>query len=458
MAVTRGGFSQVVGNAFAGLGFPAEAPTVYEFPIPMFDKGSDLTPINENIDKIVYGLTKWQPKIRTKGIVKPDMVAVLGKDYQDAVNNMNTLYIKNSWSDGLPLLPATEERVNWILSGTDLPRDTVIAKTIMPRGGIGTVEGIAVALAMAGGRPEYLPLVIAALQAISGTGPTDFGFQAANSTTCSVVPAFIVNGPIATQIRLGSGYGMLGPDPQHPAGVAIGRAMRLIAQDLGGAVPGIGTMAIYGGFRTSYPIFAEDEEGIPPGWPSLAEDRGFKRGQNVVTASPVSSEVNILWGFGTKEANDEALMMLAKVMGTPNRNSWIATPEVFDSQNHSTGIAFIPRGTAAMLKEVSGYSKMDVKTYLWKNSKLPWATAVATGLTRDTKNYGLPEGQDIPITPKPQQITVVIAGGDQSGHGYWMQEGHSNYTNVSKEIQLPNNWDALLKQAVTDLGPLPPVH
>lgn len=457
MAVTRGGFSQVVGNAFAGLGFPAEAPTVYEFPIPMFDQGSDLTPINENIDKIVYGLTKWQPKITTTGIVKPDMVTVQGKDYQDAVNNMNALFVKNMWSDGLPLVPPTEERVNWILTGTDLPRDTVIAQTVMPRGGIATVESIAVALAMAGGRPEYLPIVIAGVQAISGTGPTDFGFQAANSTTCSVVPAFIVNGPIAKQIRLGSGYGMLGPDPQHPAGVAIGRAFRLIAQDLGGAIPGIGTMAIYGGFRTSYPVFAEDEEGLPPGWNSLAVDRGFKKEQNVVTATPVSSEVNILWGFGTKEGNDQTLLRTALIMAAPNRNLQIAWGNK-DNPNIATGVVLFPRGFVASLAEVSVYSKMDVKTFLWNNSKTPWSEIVALGATSWAERAGTPEGQDIPITPKPEQIMLVVGGGDQSGHGYWMQTGHSNYTNVSKEIQLPKNWDALLQQAVTDLGPLPPVH
>ncbi len=71
MVVTREGFSQVVANAFAGLGFPAEAPTVYEFPIEMFLPGSDLTPIKENIDKIVYGLTKWEPKIKEKGVYQP---------------------------------------------------------------------------------------------------------------------------------------------------------------------------------------------------------------------------------------------------------------------------------------------------------------------------------------------------------------------------------------------------
>lgn len=168
--------------------------------------------------------------------------------------------------------------------------------------------------------------------------------------------------------------------------------------------------------------------------------------------------VNVLWSFGTKEANDKTLMMMAKVMATPNRNAWIATPEVWNSPNHATGVVLIPRGFAASLADTSGYSKLDVKTFLWKNSKLPWSVAVATGLDANAKNYGLPEGQDIPITPNAKDMMLVVAGGDQSGHGYWMQEGHSNYTVTSQEIKLPKNWDALLKQAETDLGPLPASH
>src|ERR1035437_4308323 len=95
MVVTRLGFTQVVGNAFAGLGFPAEGPSVYEFPMAMFDNGSDLTPINENIDKIVYGLPKWQPKTTTRGVFPPPMITVQGTDYQNAVDNMNALLLKN---------------------------------------------------------------------------------------------------------------------------------------------------------------------------------------------------------------------------------------------------------------------------------------------------------------------------------------------------------------------------
>ena len=164
--VTRKGFTQVVNNAFAGLGFPAEAPVTYEFPMEMFIPGSDLTPLGTNIDKIIDGLTRWQPKIKSKGVYHPATVTVQGKDYREAVAEMNDLFLRNLWSDGLPLLPATEERVRYMLTGTDLKPDTVIGK-ITPRGGIATVQDIAVSLTMAGGRPEYLPILIAAVEAIS---------------------------------------------------------------------------------------------------------------------------------------------------------------------------------------------------------------------------------------------------------------------------------------------------
>ncbi len=347
MVVTRQGFTQAVGTAFAGLGFPAEGPSVYEFPTQMFNVGSDLTPINENFDKIVYGLTKWQPKINTKGVVKPDMVTVQGKDYQSAVDNMNLLFLKNNWSDALPLVPATPERVKWILTGTDLAPETVISPAggVLPRGGIATVEQIAVALTMAGGRPEYLPVVIAAVQAITDPKMT---MQSWNATTQDVFPALIINGPIAKQIRVGSGYGIMGPDPFHPAGQAIGRAVRLIQQNLGGAIPGVGTMATYSAGRTTNAVFAEDEDGLPKGWNSYAVDRGFKKDQNILTATLVNSFTqNGNTYFGTKETNDQVLMKTAKLMAAPNNHRWsnqvrwnVKNPDLV------SGVVFIPRGTA----------------------------------------------------------------------------------------------------------------
>jgi hypothetical protein len=84
-----------------------------------------------------------------------------------------------------------------------------------------------------------------------------------NPTTQPTFPGVIVSGPIAEQIRVSSGYGVMGPDPSYPAGGAIGRAIRLIQQDLGGAIPGKGTMAIFGGMRFTNAVLAEDEAGLP---------------------------------------------------------------------------------------------------------------------------------------------------------------------------------------------------
>ena len=167
----------------------------------MFLPGSDLTPLRENIDKVVYGLTKWQPKLKRKKMDVPERLTVEGEDYEEAAANMNNLFLRNLWSDGLPLLPPTEKRVKWVLTGTDLPPDTVIGK-ILPRGGIATVETLAVSLAMTGGRPEYLPVLIAAIEAIIDPGVRH---QVFNATTCSGCPAVIVNGPVAKQIRISSG-------------------------------------------------------------------------------------------------------------------------------------------------------------------------------------------------------------------------------------------------------------
>jgi hypothetical protein len=442
MVVTRGGFSQVVGNAFAGLGFAPEGPTVYEFPVEMFLPGSDLTPVTENIDKIVYGLTKWEPKVKETGILYPaDKITGQGTTYAQAVDNLNALFLRNQWGDGLPLEPATEDRVNWILTGTDLPRDTVVGTgKILPRGGIATVEAVAISLAMAGGRPEYLPILLAAVDAM--TQP-EYRLQGSNATTQDVFPAVIISGPVGQQIRLSSGYGVLGPDPLHPAAGSIGRAIRLILQNLGGAVPGIGTMAVYGGMRYTNAVLAEDEAGIPDGWDPLSVDRGFAAGSNVVTVTPVGGAVNV--NNTVTDDKDAKGAQLQFLMRTANA--------MLDRQhgtygNDLAGLVLIGRGFAQALAGV-GLSKMDVKTFLWENSQMSCEVLTAIGHAGECT-----DGGPTPVVEKPEDMMVVVAGGVQAGHAYWMNPGMGTNV-VSKEIALPANWDQLLSQAEKDLGPAP---
>jgi hypothetical protein len=445
MVVTRAGFSGLVANAFAGIGFSAEAPSVYEFPIEMFLLGADLTPLRENIDKIVYGLTKWEPEIKEKGVYSPgEKIVVQGEDYQDAVDKMNQLFLKNMWSDGLPITPATEERVNWILTGTDLPRDTLVAAEgkIYPRGGIATVESVAVALAMAGGRPEYLPLLVAIVEAIT---VDEFNHHQWSPTTVSNFPAVVVNGPMAKEIRLGSRYGVMGPDPVHPSNGPIGRALRFILMNLGGAVPGIGTMGIYGGMRFVNAVFAEDEAGLPPDWKPLSATRGFAEGSNVITVLPVMGVINVQLhsGFGpsTEELELQFLYRMAGEIGGTHAMSGGTRP----GDGDSAGIILMGRNMAQVLTD-QGWTRETVKAFLEENARPTWETLVRTGRV---------DPADGPQPPRPiAEVLLAVAGGDQSGQAYWMPSGRTR-TIGQAEIKLPANWDALLAQAEKDLGPLP---
>jgi len=451
MVVTRKGFTQVVGNAFAGMGFSAEGPTVYEFPMEMFVAGSDLTPINENIDKVVYGLTKWEPEIKETGVYPAKKVTVTGTDYQEAFANMNLLFLNNMRGDGLPILPATEEQVDWILTGTDLPRDTIVGEgKILPRGGISSVESLAVALAMAGGRPEYLPVLIAAVEAIIDPACNHQGWQA---TTSSVFPVVIVNGLVAKDIRLGSGYGCLGPDPVHPAGGSIGRAIRFLQMNLGGAIPGIGTMAIYGTNRHTNLVFAEDEDGLPEGWEPLSVDQGFPKGSNIVSHFVINSHVNLQGLTGLATIEEIMLMAVAGII-SPNRNRHYASDEL-------TGVFMLPSGAADMCAEI-GWSKLDLQKFVWENAKTPWSIVKMQckpvdleELITDGLDFGFVEGEPWPIAVTPDRIPIVVTGGAQGGHCHWLGKAQGPSSLVSYEIKLPTNWDELLKQAETDLGPLP---
>jgi hypothetical protein len=107
-------------------------------------------------------------------------------------------------------------------------------------------------------------------------------------------PVVIVNGPIAQQIRLNTGFGCLGPDPQRPAGGSIGRALRLMQQNLGGALPGVGAMAMWGAMRYTNAVFGEDEKSLPECWlPHATERHGFAPGTNSVSLMWATGVTNI---------------------------------------------------------------------------------------------------------------------------------------------------------------------
>ncbi len=437
----------MVKNAVAGVGFAADTAMV-TFPIDVFLPGADLAPLKERRHEFYEGLLHWESKLSKAAA--STMLSVEAPTYEEAVAKANNLFIARLWGDGLPLWPATRERVDWILRGSPFPRTRVLGK-FPPRGGIATVESCAIALAMAGGRPEYLPVLIAAVDAFLDPKARSDLLQATSGATFPVV---IVNGPIAKQIKLNSGFGCLGPDPQQPAGASIGRALRQMQQNLGGAVPGIGTMAVWGAMRYNNVVFAEDEEGLPEGWRSHAEERhGYAPGTNSISLIFATGANNIKRrGAGKESKEDDAVQGLYRIAG------FLAAPHLHYTTGYddgTPGIVLISRVVAGSLASL-GWSKQKVREFLWEHSKIsmdllkragaPGWIKISPGQTaRDTLDL-----ESWPITSKPENIALVVSGGGHSSHAFWLQA--YSYDVTGRVVELPKGFEQLITEANADVS------
>jgi hypothetical protein len=179
------------------------------------------------------------------------------------------------WTDGLPVVPPTEARVLRMLEGTTRPADDIVA-VVPPDLAECTVEKVAVNAVMAGCRPEYLPVVLACVEAAC---TDEFNMHGLLATTYFSGPVVIVNGPVARAIGMNSKGNALGQG--NRANATIGRALQLVVRNVGGGKPGGVDRATLGNPGKYTFCFAEDEEGSP--WESLAVERGFDAGTSTVT-------------------------------------------------------------------------------------------------------------------------------------------------------------------------------
>jgi hypothetical protein len=198
-----------------------------------------------------------------------------------ASDDIDEFLFDQGFSDGLPLVPPTPERVVRMLSGTTRDPQDVVA-IVPPNMAPATVEKVAINAVMAGCRPEYLPVVIAALEAVC---TDEFNIHGVNATTMGASPVLVVNGPIRHRIGMNMKLGALGTG--NRANATIGRAVRLIIRNLGGARPGGVDRSTLSNPMKFTMCFAEWEEGSP--WDPLHVERGFAREDSVVTAFAMTS-------------------------------------------------------------------------------------------------------------------------------------------------------------------------
>jgi hypothetical protein len=182
------------------------------------------------------------------------------------------------WTDGLPVVAPTPERVARMLAGTSRRPDEVVA-VVPPDLVECTVEKVAVNAVLAGCLPEYLPVVLACVEAAC---TPEFNAHGLLATTYFAGPVVIVNGPVAAAIGMNSGVNALGQG--NRANATIGRALQLVIRNVGGGRPGEVDRATLGNPGKYTFCFAEDEAGSP--WEPLSVSRGFAPGTSTVTLFP----------------------------------------------------------------------------------------------------------------------------------------------------------------------------
>ena len=306
-----------------------------------------------------------------------------------------SLFEEKGWSDGLPIIPPTEDRVERILAAVNRQPNEVIG-VVPPRWAPATVEKIAINAVMAGCKPEYMPVLLAAVEAITDPKLNLYALQA---TTGGPAVMLIINGPVRHQIDLNGGSNALGEGWR--ANATIGRCIRLIQRNIGGSYPGTTCKATLG-WPGKYSIcIGENEEASP--WEPLHVERGFDKNTSTVTA--ISAD-------GSTRASDlDSSKAVGILTNFAQRMEGPSGPEAI--------MVICPEHAKIIAGD--GFSKMDVKKFVWERAAyrmkdLPDET-FAQRVKRRT-DLNLTRDSVIPVTDKPEDVLVVVAGGDGSQSQY----------------------------------------
>ena len=369
---------------------------------------SDIREKAENaFDEILRASTDWRPSAgpAVKGVAYPADIF----EFSGTVEDINRHFIEKKWSLGLPILPPTPERIHEMLKGTSRKPGEVLGQA-PPRMGTLTVELAAVYAAMAGCRPQYMPVLVAALE---GFLTPEANWRLALSGTGTSQLIVIVNGPVVKEIGIGCEQGAAGKG--YHANGSIGYAINLIAYAVGGSRPPMfdrSTLASPSDYVCW--VFGENENALPEGWKPLHVERGFKHSDSVVTvmASYPPAENMDHWSASVEEH-----MRWWSHIVNPLQN--MGGPSVPQVMEQNPLIALGPEH--AHLIASGKWSKDDFRKAFWDETRIPlsvWPSAC--GRERLAEMLGAATDDSlIPITLKPEQFLIVIAGGDGKQSHYF---------------------------------------
>jgi hypothetical protein len=317
---------------------------------------------------------------------------------------INRVFYEKGWTDGLPIIPPTQERVLTLLHGTNRDPHDVIG-LIPPSWAEVTVEKIAINSVMAGGLPEHLPFIIAAVEAMIDR---KFNLYAVQATTHPCSPLLLINGPMRNRASINCGYGAFGAGTL--ANAAIGRAIRLILINIGGAIPGKVDKATHGQPGKYTYVIGENEEESP--WEPLALEKGFTKEESTVTVIAAEAPHNV-----NDHSSISATGILTTIAGTlagQGNNNFLfqGEPVVILGPEHAKTIA------------KDGFAKRDVREWIFQRTKIP---------KRALRFAHLPEDALIPLAQKPEDILIVVAGG--AGKHSMVIPTFGNSLSVTQSIQ-----------------------
>ncbi len=304
------------------------------------------------------------------------------------------VYHANGWTDGLPVIPPTPELIERFLTASGLEADDVVFHLAERKR---TVRAGKVALnaIMAGCLPSYMPLILAALEAMADPA---YNIHSSATSTGGAAPFMVVNGPVRHEIGMNMQGNIYGPG--NRAGATIGRALRLIIINCLGSKPGLLDRSTQGNPGKYSFTFAEWEETSP--WEALNVELGYTAEASTVTLLAAEGPHNIQNHYGKGRGIAETAAAAMAGLGSMSEGQ--------------SFFVFAPEHAHLLAEEFP--TKKELKEYFFENATLPLNQLLRTG--KIDKPIAADENGNVRHALKPDDIYIVVAGGEAGGHSSWV--------------------------------------